>query len=220
MPAGERSKRVGVFVREKLRHDIIFGRLEPGQKLRLDALQRDFGASVSTLRESINFLSGEGFIEMRGQGGFFVPQLSRDNLRELTEARLLVESHSTELAIKHGTMEWETKLVAAHHKLHRTEQMLSGGDESVRGDWHYFDRAFHQALIVGCGSSEIVKMHELLISKCMRYHIKVGAERCLEAAAEHKALFDAALARDAVRAKTILREHLLRGEQYAAGALD
>jgi DNA-binding GntR family transcriptional regulator len=40
----------------RIRADIIFGRLLPGQKLKLDSLKDAYGTSVSTLREILNRL--------------------------------------------------------------------------------------------------------------------------------------------------------------------
>jgi GntR family transcriptional regulator, carbon starvation induced regulator len=46
----------------RIRSDIIFGRLQPDQKLRLEALKDYYGVSVSTLREILSRLSSEGFV--------------------------------------------------------------------------------------------------------------------------------------------------------------
>jgi GntR family carbon starvation induced transcriptional regulator len=46
----------------RIRADIIFGRLRPDQKLRLEAMKDDYGVSVSTLREILSRLSSEGFV--------------------------------------------------------------------------------------------------------------------------------------------------------------
>ena len=53
--AGEKAYR-------RLRNDIIFGRLAPSQKLRLEALKEAYGISVSTLRELLNRLTSEGLV--------------------------------------------------------------------------------------------------------------------------------------------------------------
>src|SRR6056297_3033594 len=57
---------VGVGVYEALRRDIVFGRLRSSQKLKLDPLRRDYGASIATLREALNRLASEGFVRPKG----------------------------------------------------------------------------------------------------------------------------------------------------------
>ena len=52
---------VGSSTYQRLKNDIIFGVLEPGRKLKLNALRDQYEASLSTLRETLNRLSSEGF---------------------------------------------------------------------------------------------------------------------------------------------------------------
>lgn len=74
----------------RIRADIVFGRLRPGQKLRLEAVHDDYGVSVSTLREILNRLAAEGLVLAEGRRGFEVAPVSADNLKELAELRLLL----------------------------------------------------------------------------------------------------------------------------------
>lgn len=68
---------VGSSTYEKIKHDIIFGNLAPGSKLKLEALKRRYDASVSTLRETLSRLASEGFVAAEEQRGFFVTPVSR-----------------------------------------------------------------------------------------------------------------------------------------------
>ena len=70
----------------------MFGRLRPGQKLRLEGLKEDYGVSVTTLREILNRLAAEGFVLAEGRRGFEVAPISAGNLKELAELRLLLEA--------------------------------------------------------------------------------------------------------------------------------
>ena len=80
----------------RIRSDIIFGRLQPDQKLRLEALKERYGVSISTLREILSRLSSEGFVVAEGRRGFEVAPVSATDLRELAELRVLLESHAIE----------------------------------------------------------------------------------------------------------------------------
>ncbi|MGO7668283.1 GntR family transcriptional regulator, partial [Rhizobium ruizarguesonis] len=59
-----------------MRADIIFGRLAPGQKLKLESLKEYYETSISTLREVLNRLSSEGLVVAEGQKGFEVSPVS------------------------------------------------------------------------------------------------------------------------------------------------
>src|SRR5204862_7269360 len=69
----------------RIRTDIVFGRLRPGQKLRLEGLKADYGVSVSTLREILKPLAAEGFVLAEDMRGFEVAPLAAGNLLELAE---------------------------------------------------------------------------------------------------------------------------------------
>ena len=85
---------IGEHAYRRLRSDIIFGRLAPGQKLKLDALKEAYGASISTLREILNRLSSEGLVLAEGQRGFEVTRVSAHDLMEIAALRLLLEGHA------------------------------------------------------------------------------------------------------------------------------
>ena len=72
----EEQEAVGDDGYRRIRTDIVFGRLRPGQKLRLEGLKEDYGVSVSTLREILNRLAAEGFVLAEGRRGFEVAAIS------------------------------------------------------------------------------------------------------------------------------------------------
>ena len=59
----ERGVNIVVPEDQRIKHDIIFGELDPGAKLKLDDLKQRYSASLSTLRETLNRLASEGFVE-------------------------------------------------------------------------------------------------------------------------------------------------------------
>ena len=85
---------VGASTYERIRHDIIFGSLRPGVKLKLDPLRKNYGISVTTLREILNRLVSEGFVRAEEQRGFFVSSVSRVNLIEISNLRIYPPSYS------------------------------------------------------------------------------------------------------------------------------
>jgi DNA-binding GntR family transcriptional regulator len=181
-----------------MRSDIIFGRLRPNQKLRLEALKDDYGVSISTLREILSRLSSEGFVIAEGRRGFEVAPVSAANLRELAELRTLLECHAMERSFARGDMEWEGRVVSAHHKLAAVEQKMNAG-KSEDALWKRYDGEFHQALISNCGSRELIDAHQLVFDKYFRYPILSADRRGMEPIEQHRQLLDCALARDSKR---------------------
>ena len=134
---------VGASTYQNIKRDIIFGDLAPGSKLKLEGLRERYSASMSTLRETLNRLASEGFVDALDQRGFFVTPVSREDLIEIANLRVLLECHALRLSVANGDTDWEGNLVAAHHKLHLMEQKMLDGDDSQKEDWKRYDWEFH-----------------------------------------------------------------------------
>jgi DNA-binding GntR family transcriptional regulator len=155
----------------QIRADIIFGRLAPGEKLKLDKLKSLYRASVSTLREVLNRLASDGLVIAEGQRGFEVAPVSPEDLKEIAALRQLLECYAIELSFAAGDMDWEGRVVSAHHKLHQMEIRMISGDRSVVKDWKRYDWEFHQALISACGSRALMETHAAVFDKYLRYQM-------------------------------------------------
>ena len=202
----------------RIRSDIIFGTLPPGRKLRLEDLHSAYGASVPTLREVLNRLTSEGLVVSEDQRGFAVAPISAANLRELASLRKLVELHALEQSFRNGTVDWEAEVVAAHYKLGHMEQRLIAGEPADRTEWKRCDFGFHQTLIGACGSDELLAVHRAVFDKYLRYQMIFLTFRGEVASREHRALLDAALARDFATARDVLERHIDGGVEHALRA--
>ncbi len=206
---------VGESAYQKVRSDIVFGRLPPGKKLKLERLKADYGASVSTLREILNRLHSERLVVAEGQKGFEVAPVSIANLREIAALRQLLEGRALEESFRAGDMEWEGRVVAAHHRLARMEERMAQGERSHAEEWKRYDWQFHQALISACGSKMLIDNHAAVFDKYLRYQMIALSYRGDIAANEHAELLDCALKRDATRACEVLTRHVAGGLEHA-----
>jgi len=80
------------YALEQLRESIIMGELEPGTPLRLDDLARSLGMSISPIREAVRQLEALGLAKHVPHQGARVEPLDVDDLRDLFEVRLALES--------------------------------------------------------------------------------------------------------------------------------
>ncbi|WP_346915533.1 GntR family transcriptional regulator [uncultured Roseibium sp.] len=206
---------VGEGAYRQVRSDIIFGKLLPGQKLRLEKLKTAYGASVSTLREILNRLASEGLVVAEGQRGFQVAPVSADNLRETADLRLLLETHALEQSFASGDVDWEGRVVAAHHRLKALEARMRDGDRGDIQAWKRYDWEFHQVLISACGSELLMETHADVFDKYLRYQLLALSYRGDIAAEEHRLLLEHALERDAAKACEVLARHIRGGVEHA-----
>ncbi|WP_235008607.1 GntR family transcriptional regulator [Candidatus Halocynthiibacter alkanivorans] len=145
--------------------------------------------------------------------------VSKEDLIEIANLRILLECSALKASIESGDADWEGGLVAAHHKLHLMEERMLSGDHSEKETWKRYDWEFHLAMIQACNSRNLLGLHSILYNKYLRYQMLVLTYRGEDAVKEHKDMFDAALARDADGAQKFLKEHILRGLEHTLAAL-
>ena len=200
---------------ERIKRDIIFGVLAPGTKLKLDRLKSEYEASVPTLREALNRLSADGFVQSPEQRGFLVTPVSAEDLTEIANLRILLECHALAQSIESGDTDWEIDLVAAYHRLNLIEKRMQNGESSQKELWKRCDWEFHQAMIKACNSQNLLTLHSVIFDKYLRYQMAMLTNRDQKSIDEHKAMFDATLARDIPQAKRLLEEHIRLGLEHA-----
>ena len=209
---------VGASTYQSIKRDIIFGDLAPASKLKLETLRKNYNASMSTLRETLNRLASEGFVDALDQRGFFVTPVSKEDLMEVANLRVLLECYALKLSIDNGDTDWEGNLVSAHHKLSSMEQKMLSGDDSQKEDCKRYDWEFHLALIEACGSRNLISLHSVLYDKYLRYQMLMLTHRGQEAADEHKQMLEAALDRNVEAVTKTLTVHIEKGLEHTLAA--
>lgn len=198
-------------VYDRMRWDIVRGELAPGMPLRLEQLKDRYGAGFSPLREALNRLQGERLVVSQSLRGFVVAPLSRDEMTDAIDARILVEGEALRRAIRHGGDAWEAEILAAVHELTKSLRRVSEGVNVDMTDLERRHRRFHHALIAACGSTRLLRMADTLYMETERYRLislsrSVGAgER--NVTEEHQGLVTAVLARNADEAVGKLSQH-------------
>ena len=203
---------------DALRADILSCHVEPGARLRINEIAEAHGVSLGAVREALSRLGAEGLVVPEAQKGYHVSPLSIGELLDLTEARVEIERIALMRSIERGDLDWETSLVAAWHRLSRLDERVrsNGGetpDQKISDQWAIAHSGFHKALVGACGSEKLLQirfhLYELA-ERYRRYSAPLANEKKRDVAAEHEAMFDAAVARDAPLAGRLIAEHLRR----------
>lgn len=192
-----------------LRHDIVQGAFAPESPLRLAELGERYGMGFSPLREALNRLQSERLVTAESLRGFRVAPLSAAEFEDALNTRLLIELAALRAAIARGDDGWASGIVAALYAL-KLQAERPGGDVRELQARHH---AFHRALLAACGSDWMLEFFERLYAATERYRIPAltaaGAQK-RDINAEHAAIAEAVLARDAARAEALLTDHYLR----------
>jgi DNA-binding GntR family transcriptional regulator len=211
LPQGGRGRVSDVI--DRLRDEILNGTMRPGARLRLEALRERYSVSAGTVREALSRLVAEGWVLIDGQRGFRVVPVRAEEVDDIIETRMVLETHALRRAIARADVEWEGKIIAIHHRLMRIEEAAARAaweDPSLAGAWHDANREFHLALCSGSGSEWVQRFLTTLADQTRRYGRRVlhEASTANTLADEHRRLVEAILAHNADDACAVLAEHL------------
>ncbi len=195
-----------------LRRDIISGRREPGERLRIGMLKSIYGIGPTPLREALQKLAAEGIVVAEDNRGFAVADLDPLDFADLNIARTSIEKEALRLSIENGDDAWEARIVAASYIMKKEDAALTTATGGVPQSWERANAEFHAALISACGSSWLLRVRAGLHDLCERYrrasvYQKMGTRNVGD---EHTAIAEAVLARDADRACELIALHFAR----------
>jgi DNA-binding GntR family transcriptional regulator len=186
-----------------LRDMILGGVLPAGHRLNEVELSTALGISRAPLREAIRHLASQGLLEVVTHKGAFVPNYTADDLREIYEVRIALETHAT-------------RLVAARRSaddLDVLTRMLDDAAAAIKRSKSpaYPDNLdFHRRLIDLSGNRHLQDMatsvdHKLQLARIRSGHLP---ERAQEALVEHRQILDSIADQDANTAAVLMTRHL------------
>ena len=190
-----------------LRDDIVEGVLVPGEKLRVEHLKTRYAVGAGTLREAITRLVSDALVVAEGQRGFRVADIAIDDLLDLTELRLHVEIDALRRSIRVGDEAWRARLQASFDELSAYEQPVQ---PEQRKRWEWLNSRFHECLISGHASPWTLRVLRTLARHGERYRrYAIGLpDSGRDVHAEHRELFELAMAGNEARAALALEAHI------------
>lgn len=230
LPAPPRRRRatLSAGIAADLRRRIARGELRPGDRLpghRELALQH--AVSLSSIREAISMLVSAGLVETRAGLGTYVaaappvsaarpgPPLTRSEVEELVEARLVIEVQLAELAAERAT---SGQVQALHDAVERME--LASSDPSTYPD---ADVEFHMALADAANNRYLLQAMTD-IRALLRDDMELGAEAAIRrfgnlriSVESHRRLALAVTQRDRVTAGRVTAEIVNRNREFVLG---
>lgn len=213
-PDAPRSQTSATYAR--LKADILAGKVNPGEKLKINDLAAQLEVSPGAVREALSRLVPEGFVVSRDQRGFTVAPISIDDLLDLTRLRCDIEEIALRRAVAEGDAEWEAAVLATAHRLRRTERVV---DDAPNLDWLAQHENFHRALVNGAKSPRLLALNTQLYQQLERYRLLAwNVDRSRHVDHEHQSLVDAALDRDADTLVRLARGHFEKTAELIVAA--
>jgi len=186
-----------------IRSDIISLRIPPDTRISIDSLARELGVSQTPIREALSMLEAIGLVTRQHYVGYCcAPQLTRRQLDELYEVRLLIEPYAAKCAAER----------MGDADLAQLRTLAEGMDPGVtRTSYDKFaeqDSQLHDMIAQGSGNSIIQESLARLHTHFHIFRLRFHSEVTTEAYLEHAKLADALERRDGEAASAAMREHI------------
>jgi DNA-binding GntR family transcriptional regulator len=193
-----------------IRRNLLRGRFPVGHRFKLTEMCAEHGTSVSVVREALTRLSEQGLVVLEPNKGFSVPSFTDAEINDVAFVRSEIESIAVRRSIEQGGIEWESRVVAAHHRLAITPNAALDEDPEANELWTSAHRTFHEACAAACGSARLLTYRAQLYdqSEVIRQMAKLHQGKRRNVAGEHAAIANAVVARDAEKALQLLHKHI------------
>ena len=193
------------LVKLALREAILSGELAPGTRLIIDDLASQLGVSPIPVREALQQLQADGYVEIQPFLGTRVTPIEAESVVEVFSLLETIEIVSSRYACLHFTEEERQSL----------KQMVANMDELVRTRdaeaWSQENRRFHQVICDHAGTRLIASVLTKVLDHWDRLHRvflkEVFADRLPEAQEEHRQILAAIEASDPDRVEAVIRKH-------------
>jgi DNA-binding GntR family transcriptional regulator len=201
-PAGEPFGQPG-WVYDRIRDEIIAGRLGPNERLKVSELAGRYGTSTNPIREALQLLRGEGFVVMEPNRGARVRPIDEAFVRDIIEIEVLIEPALTRWFVS----------IADHADIKRLEavegeiEALDFADLALHGQ---LDTRFHQIIYdrhYNRHAAELWWKHrEILRAISRRFPTSLSRRQAV--VREHRELIERIRDQDADGAAAVVARHV------------
>jgi DNA-binding GntR family transcriptional regulator len=175
----------------------------------VESLSQRYGVSSGVIREALPRLVGQGLARAVPQHGVRVVSVDLDDLRQLTDAAVEVETLVLRRSLAEGSLEWESGVLAAHHHLSRLA--LRDSDATINDEWALAHTRFHMSILEGCSNQRLTGIAASLRDAgeiYRRWAERPGAMTEEEHIDNHRRIRDLVVERDTEAAVEELRRHI------------
>jgi DNA-binding GntR family transcriptional regulator len=196
-------------VYDRLMADLIDGRFQAGSPLSIDGLARDLAVSQTPVREALMRLEATGLVTRMPFKGYRVaPPISLDDLRQLSDARRVIEPVNAWLAASSPTPELCRGL---NQDLTDLESAPRGRSFAEFRKYWKADEQFHRRIAEHTGNKYLVRAYSALGGQLQRYRLFAGrgVTDYTPTQQEHRNIFEAICRGDPDRAREAMDLHIV-----------
>lgn len=190
-------------VYELIREDIISGRLNPNERLKVAELAERYETSTNPVREALQQLRGEGFVVMEPNRGARVMPIDENFVRDIIEIEVLIEPALTRwfVSIANAADIVELEAIQAEIEANKFEDRVKHGLLDTKFHQFIYDRHYNRH------AADLWWKHREILRAISR-RFPTSLSRRNSVLQEHRDLIEAIRAQDADTAAGVVAAHV------------
>jgi DNA-binding GntR family transcriptional regulator len=201
VPRLERPGPLRDRVYEALLELITTRALPPGRHLVESELAGHLGVSRQPVREALQRLNTEGWVDLRPAQGAYVHEPTEEEADQLLTVRTLLEAEAARLAAANAD---DTGVGTLEELCAEGEQAVAAGDADAAVA---LNARFHAKIIDLAGNAVLAELAAQVDRRVRWYYTPVARQRGSQSWIEHRDLIAAIAGHDEQRATRLMREH-------------
>lgn len=194
---------------------IMSGQLRPGQSVRPESIAQAIGISTTPVREALQALRVEGFIDLVARKGFQVAPLDGNDIRDLFVAQSLIAGELAARAALNADAAQRSEIEAIHHEIIAAARR----NDLVLLEEKNFE--FHRHInVVAANSRKIAWTLGLLVRYVPRRFYEGISGWPDATVTDHSKIVDLIMARDPEGARSAMQEHIIHSGELLARHFD
>jgi DNA-binding GntR family transcriptional regulator len=202
-------------VYETMLRALIVGEIPPGELLAEAVLAERFRASRTPVREACISLQNEGLLRGTPRKGFIVTEITPSEVRDLYQARLMVEPAAAELAAGNDL---RSELFERWNELHDRMEALVAGEINFDTllEMGRQEHSFHTSISEASGNRTVARFVSTIMTRVRRVMLQYSYRRAVwKDIAEHRNISQAIQDKDREAARRLMYDHIAMGGQQA-----
>lgn len=204
------ARQAYAYIKER----VIGGEYTAGARLTEEQLAQDLGTSRTPVREAMRMLVAEGFLYFKPNHGTFVQSWTVDELRDIFDMRVLLESEVAAHAARNMNDPAVARLRLIQHELESCVEREM--NESTFDQMAVLNRDFHNVIIEVSANARLESMLANVVELpiALRTYHRYNRAQLERSLRHHHELIDAFSARDADWARDVMSCHI-RSARFA-----
>jgi DNA-binding GntR family transcriptional regulator len=215
-----RRSTLGEDVYEALTALVLGHRLEPGDRINIEALARELDVSPTPVREALARLESDGLVRKRPLAGYTVtPLLSRQEFTDMFDMRLVLEGTAARWAAQRADPT-QRQLIQAEAATTMTPGEPDADGWSSHAAFTKLDARFHDLIAEATGNPLLRDGIARLHSHLHLHRLYFPFAQAGTTGEEHRDIAAMISAGDPDRAETAMRAHLSLARERHLAAFD